>query len=613
MEAMIIDYFEKRMGQDKFKKKNINFLIDIFKNYQIDKINKLKRSENITNFELDDLLKFMFKYELSYTKMLLVLECYIRIKDHKSCCKKQIKEITIDKKLTEQEQVFWYMLRVIFAQDIGYNYYELMQYDVKIIDEVWSNLLKYKLPKIEIMFHIMTVSFTLMIRDKELSEKHEIESALEGMLNKIIIRCNGHNIFFERVKRQKRTGNRLVKKLKNFDLKRGRLTEIIDVFENLPIGYARNIIGYAIINKSEFLDKYAFMCLYLNNFDYEKIGDEVNKINPKMFDEKLKYQLKIYIFKYTRHRVPLYMALQRFIPKDLKKWELITTRNYVNYVKRVDYLNYWYDLLLGYIYTINLPDYRSNIAVLPSKYSLNLVALKADNDIEIITTIGRKGLSWKFFSNVLKVTDLITRIDPKVSAKTKVLRLLFSTKEELIPNIIIASKECDIVMTTAKYLAYIETILRLEHEEELETLVNLNKLQHPKIQGIVKLYLSSVDFITFLLLKYKKLSNVTRTILLLCLECEISLYEQEFMLIDERDEKYRRLLINIYKKAPNLCGKIFRLMNPKRYDYSTRNWAFGFIVSAYDHQFDDRLTKMMALEPNKRLQNVIKNHLESHN
>lgn len=607
----IIKYFDERMSNDKCKERNLNLIAEILVNHKVELVEKLRIHENFKNGDIEWLLEYLIENKTDYPTILLTLECLIRVKRHYSSCKQDIDMIQCKLNITEQEQVFYYMIKVIFAKDIGYNYYLLMQYDVEIIENLWLHLISYKLNKIEIIFHIMTISFTLMLKDENLVKKYQIITGLEEMLSKIIINSNGQNVFFERVIKQKRIGKKRVKLLRNYDLKNGKFQNIIEVFDNLPIGYARNIIGYVIINKSRFLDRYALLCFYLSNFDYEGIGEEVNHINPKMFDENLKNELRNYIRKHRKQRVALYMALQRFIPDDLKEWRLITTQNFKDYFKKVGYLNFWYDVLDEFTYYIDIPDYNLYETRIYSKFSLNLIKTQNDLNLQILTSQGRKGLVWKFFSNLLKVTDVVNELELVVDRTVKILRLLFSSKEEIMQNIIIASKICDNVVMSSKFLSYIEVLVRMEYEEYLSIPVNEKNYQHENVQAMIKLYLSSVEFMDFAILRYHKLNHVTKTIILLGLEKEIKVYEREFIRIVDKTTTYQPLLINVYKKAPILAQDVFKKMEIGKNYYFKRLRAFRLIVSAYCHQFDDILEEKLSTEKNEKLQNMIKEHLES--
>lgn len=610
----IIEYFEYGLKQDPLKVENLKIVEEIIASKKVDLLDKIVRQKNFDNMiGGNGISDRLFEEKCDFETMVIASECLARLKNYSSYCFHSVKQVKCKLKISKKEKAFYHLLEVVFANEMGYNYFELMEFGLTILEEIWQEISSFnlKVQESQILFNMQIVLFSLMLKDDDLTQKYDIIKNLEDSLSQIIVNSDSNHAYFSHWEQVLSEGPQRLKKFNDFDISKDSFRDIYEVHKSLPSSYARNIIGYTIVNKSEFLDKYALMCLYLNNLEDYRTDNEVEQVNPKMFDDGIKAELKQYITNNPYQKVPLYLALDRFIHDDLVEWNLICVQDYFDYFAKIEILNKWSDFLTGKTnlidFTLQIITDKNETFEEVTKFDLNAEFIELfDEKNNIFTTSGRVRLNWNFFKNVVIYSKCLGVVDSDLQGRLDALNLMFSKGhvdddliDSMIPKVINLAKNSDNYILSKTYLYYIDQLIWQIYDKPIKDALKKGDYDNEYLNALAKLYSNNVDFIDFALDYFKKFSAPTKAVIILAMGKRIDLYKEHFIKLNETSKSLLPLTLKVYKDNPILVEELLPLLESKK--LAERKQAFTLISTAYGSEYIAQIKVAFESENNAKL------------
>lgn len=489
---------------------------------------------------------------------------------------------------------------IIRNEDVCDNCMQLLKYDLCEIEKVYLDYHELDEMDSDVVFHHKLVLLCAMVRDETLCQKYNVITKLEQLLSAMM---SSYNCYYGRFKFSQ-LGK--VEVLQDFDILTG---EFYDIFPLIYIEYPefyKTMIGYFIINKSSFLDKFALLCFYRYNFvtsNYEYTV--LNKLPDIWFSDELKQALNTYLKGQKRHKIPLCLAFDRFIRDDIISWNLVESYEYVDYLLRVDfYKEMWSDFLLGNTNFIDMVIMQEgkNLSLEKMKiYGLNItffdnLDLKKEKKLEMFTSRCTNEQHWFFCSNIVHSSGCFSNVfDTDLQQRIDLLKLLFCSRQiDIVPHIINCSKFCDNFKLSTTCLFYIDWLVYKYKSDEIRSDIAKLNLESPFFKTLPLLYASNPEFMRLFINRYRALERSTKAIIILAMGNNIDLYKDDFIQLNDTSDILIDFTIFVYQKHPQLAEGLLLLFKNKKVE--KRKLAFMLLTKCYPNKYFDEIKTASEVE-----------------
>lgn len=567
--------------------------------------NNLKIKDNFKNYYFNNNLKTIFKDVEYLPELNMIIDClvkvYGRITIFKQSCLFYHKFSVLREHLSEIN------FANLILEQIESMYYNKLEFAYKIncFGALYQELIpEFKLDLDSEDFIIKTTAFnqksillSLMINDEELVEKFDVVDTLEKVL-----------------------ADKLpIDKFNQFDpYSNTNITEIAGFFDDLPYGYVTDALPFFIFGKSEFLDKFAFICFYMRTYtpSFDVIGVRYIKNDYQIYAGK-EEQIFEFFDQFPLHKIPLYLSMIEVTFDRVKACNTVTCEELIAYFKSITLFENLHDFIFGKTDVCNFVFHytEKKVGVMHhyNDFSLNLVDIYFGNYINFKEiTLFELYSNYEVFKKLIRFSSIFDKsLNKDIVSRLKVIYPLFNVKFKELDLESYFENDFEKYEYTTTYLFALNHRFETHFKHPQDNLFLFKYYFKKWFNDMVQIFASNQEWVDFTTKNYKNLSLVTKAILLRVISTNIDKNYDNFTRLSDTTNDMQPLFEAVYTENPELVTLLLKLLSSKK--VGERKFAFKLLTTHYPNQFLSEISATLEVEKNAKFKEELAYYMATKN